>query len=66
MLYTDLGMTPEALYHRLNADSGLSKIWTPGPNDFHKVEEIPSLGVGKRDLRRLKELAAEKSGASGS
>ena len=28
--------------------------------DFVHVEEIPALGVGKRDLRRLKELAAEK------
>jgi acyl-[acyl-carrier-protein]-phospholipid O-acyltransferase/long-chain-fatty-acid--[acyl-carrier-protein] ligase len=65
VLYTDLGMTPEELYRKLLADAGLPRLWLPGANDFYTVEEIPTLGVGKRDLRRLKELATERAGASG-
>lgn len=59
VLYTDLGMTPEQLTQRLVAGS-MPRLWVPSARDFVRVEEIPCLGVGKRDLRKLKELAAEK------
>jgi acyl-[acyl-carrier-protein]-phospholipid O-acyltransferase/long-chain-fatty-acid--[acyl-carrier-protein] ligase len=59
VLYTDLGMTPEQLSQKLVAGS-MPKLWVPSVRDFVHVEEIPCLGVGKRDLRKLKELAAER------
>ncbi|HEY2156998.1 MAG TPA: AMP-binding protein, partial [Isosphaeraceae bacterium] len=59
VLYTDLGATPEQVCQKLGAGP-MAKLWIPSPRDFAKVDEIPTLGVGKRDLRRLKELAAEK------
>jgi acyl-[acyl-carrier-protein]-phospholipid O-acyltransferase/long-chain-fatty-acid--[acyl-carrier-protein] ligase len=59
VLYTDLSMTPDQVCHKLGAGP-MAKLWIPSPRDFAKVDEIPCLAVGKRDLRRLKELAAEK------
>jgi acyl-[acyl-carrier-protein]-phospholipid O-acyltransferase/long-chain-fatty-acid--[acyl-carrier-protein] ligase len=59
VLYTDLGMTPEEVAQKLVAGS-LPKLWVPSARDFVHVDELPCLGVGKRDLRRLKEMAAER------
>jgi acyl-[acyl-carrier-protein]-phospholipid O-acyltransferase/long-chain-fatty-acid--[acyl-carrier-protein] ligase len=41
--------------------SGLPNLWTPRPNQFFAVEELPHLGTGKLDLRRVRELALELS-----
>jgi acyl-[acyl-carrier-protein]-phospholipid O-acyltransferase/long-chain-fatty-acid--[acyl-carrier-protein] ligase len=41
--------------------SGLPNLWTPRPNQFFAVEELPHLGTGKLDLRRVRELALEFS-----
>ena len=40
---------------------GLPNLWTPSADAFVEVSEIPLLGTGKLDLKRLKELAAEKT-----
>ncbi|MEA2632689.1 MAG: hypothetical protein QOE66_2908, partial [Chloroflexota bacterium] len=32
-----------------------------GTEDFFAVEQVPILGTGKVDLRRLRELAAERA-----
>jgi acyl-[acyl-carrier-protein]-phospholipid O-acyltransferase / long-chain-fatty-acid--[acyl-carrier-protein] ligase len=37
--------------------SGLPNLWTPRPNQFLAVEELPHLGTGKLDLRRVRQLA---------
>lgn len=37
--------------------AGLPNLWIPRPGDFRRVEAIPLLGTGKRDLRRLRLLA---------
>jgi hypothetical protein len=34
----------------------------PRANQFFHVEELPHLGTGKLDLRRLREIAIEFSG----
>ena len=65
VLHTELGMTPEELGRKLVADGTLPRLWIPSANDFFAVGEIPVLGAGKRDLRRLKELAVERAGAPG-
>jgi acyl-[acyl-carrier-protein]-phospholipid O-acyltransferase/long-chain-fatty-acid--[acyl-carrier-protein] ligase len=38
---------------------GLPKLWVPSERDFIPVPEIPVLGSGKMDLKRLKDLALE-------
>ncbi len=39
---------------------GLPNLWIPAERDYHEVSELPILGSGKLDLKRLKELAQEK------
>ncbi len=41
---------------------GLPKLWVPSERDFIPVPEIPVLGSGKMDLKRLKDLALELAG----
>ena len=38
---------------------GLPNLWVPGERDFYEVAELPILGSGKLDLRRVAELARE-------
>ncbi|HKI20461.1 MAG TPA: AMP-binding protein [Isosphaeraceae bacterium] len=64
VLYTDLGISPTEVCHRLNA-SPLPKVWIPTPRDFIKVEEIPITPSGKVNLRRLKEIALNQGAGEG-
>jgi acyl-[acyl-carrier-protein]-phospholipid O-acyltransferase/long-chain-fatty-acid--[acyl-carrier-protein] ligase len=41
--------------------AGLPNLWMPRPNQFFFVEELPHLGTGKLDLRRIREIAIEFS-----
>jgi acyl-[acyl-carrier-protein]-phospholipid O-acyltransferase / long-chain-fatty-acid--[acyl-carrier-protein] ligase len=41
--------------------SSLPNLWTPRANQFFAVEELPVLGTGKLDLRRIRSLALELS-----
>jgi len=43
--------------------STLPNLWIPRPNQFFFVAELPHLGTGKLDLRRIRELALEFSSA---
>jgi acyl-[acyl-carrier-protein]-phospholipid O-acyltransferase/long-chain-fatty-acid--[acyl-carrier-protein] ligase len=43
--------------------TGLPNLWVPRPQAFYKVDAIPYLGTGKLDLRRVRELALERSKA---
>ncbi|MBI5624370.1 MAG: AMP-binding protein [Elusimicrobia bacterium] len=53
----------DGLWKALNA-SGLPKLWLPAKEDFHQVPDFPLLGTGKLDLRKVKELALERSSAA--
>lgn len=44
------------------AEEGLPNIYIPSPDSFVQVDELPILGTGKLDLRRLKEMALELFG----
>ena len=44
------------------SDLDLPPIFIPKAKDFYPVENIPVLGTGKRDLGRIKQLAAECAG----
>ena len=40
-------------------ERGLPNLWVPGERDFYTIPEMPVLGSGKIDLRRLKEVAEQ-------
>jgi len=43
-------------------DKGLPNLWIPGADAFAVIEELPVLGTGKLDLRRLGDMARERFG----
>ncbi|MDD5218245.1 MAG: acyl-[ACP]--phospholipid O-acyltransferase [Candidatus Omnitrophica bacterium] len=47
-----------ALWDKLNA-TDFPKLWIPKREDFFQVPEIPLLGSGKLDLKKIKTLALE-------
>ena len=57
VLYTEMPLTPDQVCRELAA-MGLPSLWIPSPDSFRQIAEIPVLGTGKLDLRRLKEVAA--------
>jgi acyl-[acyl-carrier-protein]-phospholipid O-acyltransferase / long-chain-fatty-acid--[acyl-carrier-protein] ligase len=40
---------------------GLPNLWVPRERDFYSVPELPMLGTGKVDLKKVKELALAKA-----
>jgi acyl-[acyl-carrier-protein]-phospholipid O-acyltransferase / long-chain-fatty-acid--[acyl-carrier-protein] ligase len=56
-------LAPEELEPVLEklAQSGLPNLWTPRANQFFAVPELPHLGTGKLDLRRIREMAVQFS-----
>jgi acyl-[acyl-carrier-protein]-phospholipid O-acyltransferase/long-chain-fatty-acid--[acyl-carrier-protein] ligase len=60
VLYTkEMGHSPEEVSKKLQ-ETELPRLWIPSAEDFIQVDAIPILGTGKVDLRRLKEIAAER------
>jgi acyl-[acyl-carrier-protein]-phospholipid O-acyltransferase/long-chain-fatty-acid--[acyl-carrier-protein] ligase len=55
--YTRRNVAPEALWERL-CQTELPKLWIPKRDSLVPIEAIPTLGTGKVDLRRLREMAA--------
>jgi acyl-[acyl-carrier-protein]-phospholipid O-acyltransferase/long-chain-fatty-acid--[acyl-carrier-protein] ligase len=41
-------------------ERGLPNLWIPGADAFAEIPELPMLGSGKLDLRRLAEMAREQ------
>lgn len=59
VLYTNLnGLDSSKLCEQL-AGRGLPNLWLPGERDFLPIAELPILGSGKLDLKRLKDIALE-------
>ena len=46
---------------KMMRDSGLPNLWIPRADAFIKVDQIPMLGNGKKDLKRIQSLAKELS-----
>ena len=59
VLHTGLAQTPKEICRKLS-DAGLPSLWIPSPDSFRRIDEIPVLGTGKADLKRVKELALEE------
>ena len=62
VFYAKNGISREELWDRLNK-SELPKLWLPKRDDLHAIDEIPILGSGKADLKRVKAMALEKASA---
>jgi acyl-[acyl-carrier-protein]-phospholipid O-acyltransferase/long-chain-fatty-acid--[acyl-carrier-protein] ligase len=58
ILHTGLGKPVDQVIKELN-QAGLPPLWIPSPDSFIQVTELPVLGTGKLDLRKLKQLAME-------
>jgi acyl-[acyl-carrier-protein]-phospholipid O-acyltransferase / long-chain-fatty-acid--[acyl-carrier-protein] ligase len=56
-------LTPEEVKPVIEklGNSDLPNLWIPRANQFFQIEELPHLGSGKLDLRRVNEMAKEKS-----
>jgi len=48
---------------RALAQRGLPNLWVPAPDSFAEIPEMPLLGSGKLDLRRIGEMARERFAA---
>ena len=58
--YTRADVPAEELWSRLS-DTELPKLWIPRREHLILLPEIPTLGTGKVDLRKLKTMAAERT-----
>jgi acyl-[acyl-carrier-protein]-phospholipid O-acyltransferase/long-chain-fatty-acid--[acyl-carrier-protein] ligase len=61
--YTRQDVAPDELWERL-AGTALPKLWLPRRDALVPIDEIPMLGTGKVDLRRLRDMAASLSPGS--
>ncbi len=53
--------TPVEMCRKL-AETGIPSIFIPSPDSFRQVDEIPVLGSGKLDLKRLRAMAEAEFG----
>ena len=57
----ECGLDPVDAGNKLR-ESGLPNLWVPRPDAFFPLEKIPFLGNGKKDLKKLRELALNAEG----
>ena len=58
VLHLSIEKTPNQIVESLRKQ-GLANLWIPKSRDFYQIEEIPLLGSGKLDLKRIYDLAIE-------
>jgi acyl-[acyl-carrier-protein]-phospholipid O-acyltransferase/long-chain-fatty-acid--[acyl-carrier-protein] ligase len=58
--YSGNGMSANELWQKLN-ESDLPKLWIPKRENIHLIDDLPLLGSGKVDLKRVKALALERT-----
>ena len=63
LLYTSLPCEPRELLERAG---DMPALFKPKERDAYQVDVLPILGTGKRDLKRLKQLAEELAGRASS
>jgi len=61
VLFRSLDLSPDEVCRKLG-EAGLPPIWIPSPDSFHQIDDIPMLGTGKLDLKRLKDVALRVTG----
>ena len=55
---------PQDVVRRL-AEHGLPNLWVPAADSFAEIPELPMLGSGKLDLKRLQDMAKARFGQAG-
>jgi acyl-[acyl-carrier-protein]-phospholipid O-acyltransferase / long-chain-fatty-acid--[acyl-carrier-protein] ligase len=58
VIHTRLDESPDELVKRL-ADAGLPRLFIPAPVDFHEIDVMPLIGIGKVDLEAINRIARE-------
>jgi acyl-[acyl-carrier-protein]-phospholipid O-acyltransferase / long-chain-fatty-acid--[acyl-carrier-protein] ligase len=61
--HTRLDTAADVLWERL-CQTELPRLWLPRRENLFHLEVIPTLGTGKVDLKRLRELALERAGVA--
>jgi acyl-[acyl-carrier-protein]-phospholipid O-acyltransferase/long-chain-fatty-acid--[acyl-carrier-protein] ligase len=61
VLHTHLNGTDVRHLCQQLSTRGLPNLWLPGERDFYEIAELPILGSGKLDLKRLKDMAVERT-----
>jgi acyl-[acyl-carrier-protein]-phospholipid O-acyltransferase/long-chain-fatty-acid--[acyl-carrier-protein] ligase len=59
VLHLPAARSPSEIVRRLG-ERGLPRLWIPSADSFAEIDELPVLGSGKLDLRRLGEIARER------
>lgn len=57
--YARQSVTPDQLWERLCA-TDLPRLWLPRRDNLVPIEVMPTLGTGKVDLRRIKQMALDR------
>lgn len=60
VLHLELNGTSVADLRRKLTERGLPNLWVPGERDFFQVPELPLLGSGKVDLKRINDIALNR------
>lgn len=60
VLYTSIDVTVDELLHRLRVQN-LPALWVPRKGNFFQIDELPLLGSGKLDLKRIKAIVMQLS-----
>ena len=63
VLHRAIDLAPQAICDKL-LDEGLPNLWVPTSDSFIEVDEIPVLGTGKLDLRAMRDVALQRTGAA--
>lgn len=63
VLHLQLEMCVDELLKRVQR-SALPKLWLPKKENFFQIQALPVLGIGKLDLRQMKEIAERLSAGS--
>ena len=61
--YSRQDVSPDVLWEEL-CKTDLPRLWLPRREHLVQIPEIPTLGTGKIDLRRLRQLALDRAGAA--
>jgi acyl-[acyl-carrier-protein]-phospholipid O-acyltransferase/long-chain-fatty-acid--[acyl-carrier-protein] ligase len=64
VLHLPTRLAPADVVRRL-AEHGLPNLWIPSADSFAEIPELPVLGSGKLDLRKIGELARARFAAAG-
>ena len=59
VLHTKIDKSPDELCKGLS-DAGLPNLFIPSPDSFLEIDELPMLGTGKLDLKRVRQIARDK------